>query len=209
MRWRGHRDFPGGPAVSPLSMQGVWVPSLVRETKISCGTAENKVANRPQRTLPQQTSHWNLSQLLRSADAFGNKPTTCPVDHVILISHFRLRCSLDIWKQRGPPLFREHLPSFLVVSSAQMIISIWWYCSQLRGSWLWCFLWEYYDPEWDCMGGRGAVREAALWQRQQDTICISRSIWRCLFNKYHSKISLNLSQVTPTYQASVYVFQMG
>ena len=71
MRWRDHRDFPGGPMVKTFNAgSGGSIPG--QETKISHGTAENKLTNRPQRTLPQQTSHTGIpSQLLRSADDFG------------------------------------------------------------------------------------------------------------------------------------------
>ena len=98
-------------------MQGVWVPSLVRKLRsLMAQPKTNNQPTRPQRTFPQQTSRleseassWDQPMLL------GKQTSHLPCWSCHLICHFRLRCSLDIWKQRGAPLFREHLPSFLVV----------------------------------------------------------------------------------------------
>ena len=72
MRWRDHRDFPGGPMVKTFNAGSVGsIPG--QETKISHGTAENKQTNKQTtEDFTQQTSHTGIpSQLLRSADAFG------------------------------------------------------------------------------------------------------------------------------------------
>ena len=82
--------------------------------------------------------------------------------------------------QRASPFLSGSL------ASVQMIISIWWCCSQLRGSWLWCSsgnIMILSGTEWE-----GEVQWRLLSDKDLGTpFTTSRSIWRCLFNKCHSK----------------------
>lgn len=69
---------------------------------------------RTQRTFPQQTSHTGiLAQLWRVAEAFGK---TDQLSASLIVS-FDVLCPSLLFsrhcKQKGAPLFREHLPSFL------------------------------------------------------------------------------------------------
>ena len=60
MRWRDHRDFPGGPMVKTFNAGSVGsIPG--QETKISHGTAENKQTNKQTTEDFSSTdiTHWN------------------------------------------------------------------------------------------------------------------------------------------------------
>ena len=196
MRWRDHRDFPGGPMVKTFNAGSVGsIPG--QETKISHGTAENKQTNNRHHTLESQASSWDQLMLL------GKQTSRLPCWSCHLICHFHLCCSLDIWKQRGAPLFREHLPSFLVVwpqfrwsspSGDAAVSSMGVDCDVPLG-----ILWS-----WVGLNGRERCSEGCSLTKTLGHHLLHHDPFgdACLINATQ-KFPWDLSQVAPTYQASV------
>jgi len=148
-------------------------------------------------TLESQASSWDQLMLL------GKQTSHLPCWSCHLICHFCLRCSLDIWKQRGAPLFREHLPSFLVVwpqfgwsspSGDAAVSSVGVDCDVPLG-----ILWS-----WVGLNGRERCNEGCSLTKTLGHRLLHHDPFgdACLINNTQ-KFPWDLSQVAPTYQASV------